>query len=136
MCHSHMLAVLTLISRKLSRIPQESSEAQKRINEICKYIYENCDNIGSVGSLAKMSHLSESRFTHLFSEVVGISPTAYILAARMAISTELWAETALSVGSIAESVGISDQNYFSRVFKRLVGVSPTEYRRIYTKKNQ
>ena len=136
MCHSYMLAILTMISRKLSGTPQESSEAQKRINEICKYIYENCDKIGSVGSLAKMAHLSESRFTHLFSEVVGISPTAYILAARMDISKELLTETDRSVGSIAESVGIFDQNYFSRVFKRNVGLSPTEYRRIYAKKSQ
>ena len=132
MCHSHMLAILTMISRKLSGTPQESSEAQKRINEICRYIYENCHKIESVGELAKMTHLSESRFTHLFSEAVGISPKAYILAARVDIAKELLTDTNRSVGSISESMGFSDQNYFSRVFKRLTDMSPTEYRRIFT----
>lgn len=132
MCQSYMIAILTLISRKVSDGPKESSLNKKRINEICKYIYENCDKIDSVGSLAQMTHLSESRFSHLFSETVGVSPQSYILRAKTDMAKELLANTDISVGQIATSVGFNDQNYFSRAFKRFTDMSPTEYRRIFT----
>ena len=38
MCQSYILSILTLISRKLSDAPRGSSEAKKRINEICRYM--------------------------------------------------------------------------------------------------
>ena len=136
MCHSYILSILTLISRKLSDAPKESSAAKKRINEICKYIYENCDKIESIGSLARMTHLSESRFSHLFSEIVGVSPQSYILRARTDMAKELLANTDLSVGQISTTVGFNDQNYFSRAFKRFTDMSPSEYRQFFTEKHQ
>ena len=132
MCHSYMIAILTLISRKISVAPREASPNKKRIKEICKYIYENCNKIESVGMLARMLHLSESRFSHLFFETVGVSPQRYILRARTDMAKELLANTDLSIGQIAVSVGFNDQNYFSRAFKRFTDMSPTEYRRIFT----
>lgn len=132
MCHGYLLAILTLISRKCSDTPRGSSEAKKRVIEICRYIYENCGSIGSVGELANMMHLSESRFSHLFSRVVGVSPQSYLLRAKIDTSKELLANTDLPVGQIAASVGFKDQNYFSRAFKRFVSTSPTEYRRYFS----
>ncbi len=132
MCHSYLLAILTLISRKCSDTPRSSSETKKRVIEICRYIYENCGSIGSVGELANMTHLSESRFSHLFSKTVGVSPQSYLLRAKIDMSKELLANTDLSVGQIAANVGFKDQNYFSRAFKRFVSVSPTEYRQYFT----
>jgi AraC-like DNA-binding protein len=132
MCHSYLLAILTLISRKCSDTPRGSSEAQKRIMEICRYIYENCGKIGSVSELAHLTHLSESRFTHLFSKTVGLSPKSYLLRAKIDMSKELLANTDFSIAQIADTVGFKDQNYFSRAFKRLTGSSPTEYRQYFT----
>lgn len=132
MCHSYLLAIFTLISRKCSDAPRGSSEAKKRINEVCRYIYENCGSIGSVSELAHLTHLSESRFSHLFSQTVGVSPQSYILRAKIDMSKELLANTELSIAQVAASVGFKDQNYFSRAFKRLTGSSPTEYRQYFT----
>ena len=132
MCHSYLLAILTLISRKCSDAPRSSSEAKKRINEICRYIYENCGSIESVSELAHLTHLSESRFSHLFSKTVGVSPQSYLLRAKIDVSKELLANTDLSVGQVAATVGFKDQNYFSRAFKRFAGSSPTEYRQHFT----
>ena len=132
MCHSYLLAILTLISRKCSDTPRGSSEAQKRIMEICRYIYENCGKIGSVSELAHLTHLSESRFTHLFSKTVGLSPKSYLLRAKIDMSKEPLANTDFSIAQIADTVGFKDQNYFSRAFKRLTGSSPTEYRQYFT----
>jgi AraC-like DNA-binding protein len=132
MCQSHLLSILTLISRKLSDTSHGSSEVKKRINEMCKYIYENCSKIESVSELAQMAHLSESRFSHLFSKTVGVSPKSYLLRAKIDVSKEILANTDLSIAQISASVGFKDQNYFSRAFKRFAGTSPTEYRRNFT----
>ena len=131
MCHSYLLAILTLISRKLSDAPRKSSESKKRINEICKYIYENCNKIESINSLAQITHLSESRFSHLFTETIGVSPQNYLLRARVDMAKELLANTDLTVGQISVAVGFNDQNYFSRAFKRFANMSPTDYRRFF-----
>lgn len=136
MCQSYILSILTLISRKLYDAPHSSSEAKKRINEICRYIYENCSKIESVSQLANLTHLSESRFSHLFSKTVGVSPQSYLLRAKIDMSKELLANSDQSIGQVAASVGFNDQNYFSRAFKRFTGTSPTEYRRYFTESGQ
>lgn len=136
MCQSHLLSILTLIARKKSDTSRGSSETKKRINEICKYIYDNCGRIESVSELAQITHLSESRFSHLFSKTVGVSPQSYLLRAKIDVSKEMLTNTDLSVGQISVSVGFRDQNYFSRAFKRFTGTSPTEYRRHLTEISQ
>jgi two-component system response regulator YesN len=35
----------------------------------------------------------------------------------------------MTVKEIAEAVGFSDYNYFSRVFKRIMGFTPSRYRK-------
>lgn len=132
MCQSHLLSILTLISRNLSDTSHGSFEVKKRINEVCKYIYENCSKIESVSELAQITHLSESRFSHLFSKTVGVSPKSYLLRAKIDVAKELLANTDLSIGQISASVGFRDQNYFSRAFKRFSNISPGEYRRKFT----
>ncbi|MGV2794552.1 helix-turn-helix domain-containing protein, partial [Clostridium perfringens] len=34
-----------------------------------------------------------------------------------------------AISDISESVGYSDQSYFTKVFKKMTGVSPSRYRR-------
>ncbi|WP_258525499.1 helix-turn-helix domain-containing protein [Paenibacillus sp. YN15] len=43
-------------------------------------------------------------------------------------SKELLRTCSYSVSNIAESVGYTDNYYFSRFFKKQTGLSPTEYR--------
>ena len=129
MCYGYAMAILTLISRKLSDTPREYSATRKQISEVCRYIYENCEKITSIGELAQICHLSESRFSHLFSEMMGMSPKNYLLRIRIESSKELLTKTDMSIGEISLAVGLRDQNYFSRLFKRFTNISPSEYRR-------
>ena len=54
---------------------------------------------------------------------------ALIREKRIGKACELLTSTPLSVSEVAEHVGISDYNYFSRLFRRETGLSPTEYRK-------
>lgn len=79
-------------------------------------------------ALAARCNLSVSRFCHLFTACVGLSPVQYRLSLRMRCACQLLRETNCSVGTIAQSVGYEDPLYFSRVFKAQTGLSPQKYR--------
>ena len=128
MCQSYLLGILTSIARSASDEPRVPTEYRQRINDVCRYMYENCERIESISSLAQICHLSESRFSHLFSSVMGTSPKNYLIRIRIEKAKELLANTENSIGRVSELVGLHDQNYFSRIFKRLTGISPTQYR--------
>ena len=91
-------------------------------------MYREIPTTNKIEDYALLCNLSESRFSHLFKEICGISPLEYIQSLRLKKATELLENTDMSVAKIAEAVGIADQNYFSRFFKSKTGVSPRRYR--------
>lgn len=83
----------------------------------------------SCNDLARMAHMSRSRFLHLFREGVGVSPLAYRTALRMQNAKFLLLSSDLSVAEIGRTVGYDDALYFSRVFRKEIGKSPESYRK-------
>ena len=56
-----------------------------------------------------------------------MSVSEYINQVRVQKAKELLHSGEYRIGQIAEKVGFSDQQYFSRVFKKIVGCMPSEY---------
>ncbi|MFD0715592.1 response regulator [Paenibacillus sp. GCM10027626] len=74
-------------------------------------------------------HVSSTYICSLFRNFSGKSFVEYVTELRMRKAKEfMLAYPEMLVKEIAEIVGYTDQNYFSRVFKTIVGVSPTEFR--------
>lgn len=91
-----------------------------------------CDDFGhplDLPELAKGAGLSESRFSHLFKEQVGISPQKYLEAQRLRRAEELLAQTNLPIQEVAEQVGFESAYYFSLRFRKFKGESPSGYRK-------
>ncbi len=128
-CQGLFLSIVSSIARKIkeAELPHERN-IRKQINKVCRDIYANYGDDISVKSLARQCNLSESRFSHIFKEIVGISPKQYILNAKIEISKELLKNTDIPISQISNKTGFQSQNYFSRVFKKYTGLSPTEYR--------
>ena len=63
-----------------------------------------------------------------FHKETGESITAYIHSARVKKALLLFHTTQLSVFEVAESVGIPNSRYFSKIFKEEIGMTPREYR--------
>lgn len=78
----------------------------------------------SVEELAKMCCLSVGSFRKLFSECTGLSPVEYRNKLRIEKALELLKTRKYTVGEVAESVGIGDIKYFSKLFKRYTGTTP------------
>ena len=101
------------------------------IYDALKVIAHNFHEDKDVSFYAGMCNLSISHFTHRFKAVTGKSLKEYVAYIRVEKAKELLYNTNLSVKEIAESVGYSDQNYFSRIFKKYSGESPLGYRKKY-----
>lgn len=81
-----------------------------------------------VDRLALVAGLSRAHFVRRFSAEAGLSPSDFVLAARMERATRLLIATDQPVATIAAATGFANGNYFAKAFRRLHGISPGEYR--------
>ena len=82
----------------------------------------------TLADLARVVQLHPTYFSDQFKKVVGVRPLDYLMRRRMERAQYLLLTTRSSVKEIADSVGIPDPAYFSRVFTRLCRVTPSVYR--------
>ena len=95
------------------------------------YIPQHITGDLSLPTLAKLAHLSTSRFAHRFREVFGMPPLAYVESCRLGAAKRLLLTTSMSVKEVALSSGFSDPLYFTRRFTQAFGRPPSEWRISY-----
>ena len=98
------------------------------ITQVLTYININYNKQLTLDELSKKAGYSKSRFSHLFLEIVGMTPIKYQNDIRLKNSCELLHSTNLTIAEIAQSCGFNDPLYFSRIFKKRLKISPTQYR--------
>ena len=82
----------------------------------------------SVKAVSDYVHLSPSYLCTLYKSETGRTLNQYITEYRMQKARELLADPRNKVSEIAESVGFTDGNYFSKAFKKRFGYSPSDFR--------
>ena len=98
------------------------------VKKIKEYIADNlCERI-TLSDIADAVHLAPQYCCALFSRCEGVGIVEFILQQRIEQAKRLITVGDLKLSEIAESVGFSDYNYFSRVFKRVTGITATRYR--------
>lgn len=126
-----LLEIISIIGRTNAYMLSGTGDTNKRFETVCEYIHNNFSENLTLKELAAKCNLSESRFSHLFTELFEKSPKQYIMNVRMENAKELLTDTDMSILEIGSAVGIEDQNYFSRIFKKHCGMSPSEFRNEY-----
>ena len=99
-----------------------------RFSRVSDYVATNYTQEISTADLAAMCFLSESHFCRFFKKMTGKSAIAYVNEYRIERAAAMLAGTSATIVEIANSVGISDPNYFTRIFTRIKGKSPREFR--------
>ncbi len=99
-----------------------------RILPVVRYLETHRDVRVTLPSLAKLVHLSPSRFHHVFQEATGIAPMKFLQNMKLDQARELLASTDFKVSDIATRCGFGDSFHFSRLFKSRVGLSPFAFR--------
>jgi transcriptional regulator GlxA family with amidase domain len=83
----------------------------------------------AVPVLAARVGLSPRHFARLFREEVGVTPAAWVEAARIGAARRLLEDGSEAPKQVAALCGFADADTLRRAFLRHVGVTPTEYRR-------
>lgn len=126
---ARLTAICVEIKRRADKsLTGGASGMDGRIYRSLMYIHKNYNASLSVEYLARLEHLSVSRFRVLFKKATGLSPLEYLVALRINHSRELILQTDLSMKEIACAVGYPDQLYFSQIFRDRTGMTPTAYK--------
>ncbi|MEX1191264.1 MAG: AraC family transcriptional regulator [Brumimicrobium sp.] len=99
-----------------------------RINKALSYLRNHSERIVPIEEVANYSHLSSSRFLHLFKEQTGITYRRAQLWNKLTKSISHFGE--MSLTEIAYQNGFSDSAHFSREFKVNFGFTPRDFLKI------
>ena len=99
------------------------------LDEITQVIRRDPSRRWTVTELADRVALSRSQFTRRFLTHTGLSPTRYLINARIDRARQLLTETNMSVTQVAVTLGYTDVAYFSRQYRRHTGRTPGHARR-------
>lgn len=83
----------------------------------------------SVSRIRKACHLRDNSIALQFHDQLGSPPARMIASWRQAVAAKLLAESELPVWKIANLLGFSSIQVFSRSFFRIFGTRPRDYRR-------
>jgi len=81
----------------------------------------------TVSALASAVNVSTSQLTVLFQTSLGISPAKYITRIRLEESKALLLSQQMSIGEIADYLGYSGIQHYSKQFREWFGCSPTAF---------
>lgn len=84
----------------------------------------------SLASISKEMHIGRTKLCTLAKELSGGKTLSYLIAQRrINAAKRMLIQSSLPISAIAEAVGISDYNYFSKVFRSVTGTTPSAFRK-------
>lgn len=106
----------------------DSSEHEKLMTEIIKYVNENYgDSMLSIASIADEFHFTAIYLSKLFKKIQGENISKYIENVRMERAEEL-IKNGAKISEVFGLVGYNSVQVFRRAWKRHYGDSPSEYK--------
>lgn len=99
-------------------------EVDARITRAIQWVQSRKGLPTTLAEVARVAHLSPSRFRHLFIAQTGISFRAYLLWARVASAVGA-AMGGMSWTDAAQEWGFADSAHLSRTCRRMFGIAPT-----------
>ena len=117
------------IAARTSFSAQQLDEAmeQRIMTELKKYVREHLSEPITIDALAHHVHYSRTYITVQFKAATGMSIMDYVEKKRMERARELLEKRDRTVTQIAEDVGYSSLQYFSRRFRKVMGCAPSRY---------
>lgn len=109
----------------------QKSGLSSEIFEVIQYINNHLQEKIDIDELAKKVCLSHTGLIWKFKKELNVTPSDYLISARIHLAKQLLLENNLSIGEIATRCGYSDTYYFSNAFRYHTGVCPSKYRNSY-----
>lgn len=119
------------LQKALSQLPAEPEASRTPADiagEIKRYIDQNYTRNISLDTLAEQFFFSREYIGRVFRAQYGRGVYEYVQQVRMERAMQLLKNAELSLQSIAEHLGYSNANYFSKAFRKYYGKAPSAYR--------
>lgn len=110
-----------------AQLPAAGHSENAIVDQAIQLISEHIHRKLSLEELASLVHVSVPYLYMLFEAHLGTSPGKYIAKIRMEECKVLLRSGDLSMGQIAENMGFSSLQHFSRQFRNICGITPTQY---------
>jgi transcriptional regulator GlxA family with amidase domain len=98
------------------------------LRDLQAWILEHLEADLTVPALARRAHMSERHFARAFRAETGLTPAAYVEAARIERARRELETTDLGVEAVAARCGFGTVETMRRAFGRRLGVNPAAYR--------
>ncbi len=108
-------------------IPQKEHSNIERLNKILLFIENNLNKPINLDDLSKSVHLHPTYLSDFFVKETGIRPIQYINQKKIDKAKIMIQFSNKIINEIADDLGFSNIQYFSRIFKQYTGVSPSKY---------
>lgn len=118
---------LILMLQKTQDKSYYPTEKLKKIEPAMEYISQNFNKEITNDALAALTGLSTVYFRKLFTQIIGVSPIAYVHQLRIQKAKEMLKSDFSTLTDIAQSLGYPSLYDFSRTFKKHTGISPSKY---------
>jgi AraC family transcriptional regulator len=106
----------------------EGGLGDRKLLQVTNYINDYLDQDIKLANLAQLLGMSQSHFSYLFKQSMGISPHQYLLQQRIERAKQLLKQTDRSVMEIALTCGFDSHSHLSKQFRQLTGMTPKAYR--------
>ena len=130
--HAHFSLLLLQLLRQIPETVHKPSPAtaharSQLLDKSLRIVAKEYRQKLTVSALASAVNVSTSQLTVLFQTHLGISPAKYITRIRLEESKALLLSQQMSIGEIADYLGYSSIQHFSKQFRDWFGCSPTSF---------
>ncbi|PJN39101.1 AraC family transcriptional regulator [Streptomyces sp. CB02959] len=109
-------------------VPMEPVSTTRRMDELRHHITRNIAESLTVSALAAHARVGERQLTRIFKTELGMTPAAYVEAARVEAARNRLESTDDTLERIASACGFNTTDTLVRAFRRKLDTTPTAYR--------
>jgi transcriptional regulator GlxA family with amidase domain len=104
------------------------STPAEKVRVAAHWLQDNCRRPVTIEDAAQVAAMSERSLLRHFRSELGMTPSDYLMHARLQLVCNLLVETDLPVDKVAKRAGLTSGDHLARSFRRHMKTSPTEYR--------
>lgn len=108
-------------------MPTTNHAEQRIVDTLIQIVSSSTGQKITLQQLADEAHISTTYLHRIFRTQLGMTPGNYLSKIRIEESKLLLRSGECSMGEIAQRLGFSSQQHFSRQFRSVTGMTPTEY---------
>lgn len=128
---AYLIALLCEVSQVYTPLTAGNNvQAVNIVNAFKEALFTHVRTKHRVADYARLLHITPNHLNKTVKQLTGKTPTRWIDETLVLEAKMLLYQTGLSIGQVAEDIGMQDPSYFSRMFKKYEGVTPLAFRKM------